>query len=170
MTQKEIDTILEKAEKIAFELKELMLKGNYSAATAESCTGGLVARLFTEVPGSSEYYLGGVVSYTNKIKMEYLGVKAETLDKYTAVSSQTAKEMAEGIRNGMKSDFGLSVTGIAGPGGATGDNPLGTVYFGLASKQGTKIFHKVFPGSRAAVRAQAALFILEQLKAELGKH
>ena len=165
MTQEEIDKILEKAEETAFELKELMLRGKYSASTAESCTGGLVARLFTEVPGSSEYYLGGVVSYTNKVKMEYLGVKAETLDMYTAVSSQTAREMAEGIRNGMKSDFGLSVTGIAGPGGATADNPLGTVYFGLASKQGTEIFHKVFPGSRAAVRAQAALFILEQLKA-----
>ncbi|MBO4556587.1 MAG: CinA family protein [Elusimicrobiales bacterium] len=164
MTEINIENIISKAEKISEELKPLMLAGKHTASTAESCTGGLVARLFTEIPGSSEYYMGGVVSYTNEIKMAYLGVRSDTLEKYTAVSAQTAEEMACGVRNGMKTDFGLSVTGIAGPGGATEENPVGSVYFGLSSTKGTQTFHKIFPGGRSAVRAQAALFILEKLK------
>ena len=164
MTEQETTALIEKAEKISLALKEIMTKTGKSVSTAESCTGGLVARIITEVPGSSEYFKGGVVSYTNEIKMKFLNVRQSTLDRFTEVSAQTAAEMADGIRRGMDTSFGLSVTGVAGPGGATGENPVGSVYMAIASdSEETKVYHKIFPGNRAAVRAGAACFIISAL-------
>lgn len=160
-------TFDENAEKLSAELKKLILNGKRTISTAESCTGGLVAKIITDIPGSSEYFKGGVVSYTNEIKMAYLGVMEQTLAKFTAVSEQTAMEMAEGIRNGMKTDFGLSVTGYAGPGGATDEIPVGTVYMAISSSEKTQVWCKIFPGDRISVRNQAALFILEKLRDRL---
>ena len=118
-------------EKIANLLKEKKIW----IATAESCTGGLIGHMLTNIQGSSEYYKGGVVAYSNEIKIKVLGVKEETLKKYGAVSEQTAKEMAIGIKNLMDVDIGISTTGIAGPGGATPTKPVGLVYVGLAGEE-----------------------------------
>ena len=106
---------------------------------AESCTGGLISKRITDVSGASAVFPGGVCSYANEIKAGVLGVKTETLDKYTAVSEQTAREMAEGIRRVMGTDIGVSVTGYAGPGGGTEQDPVGTVYVGVSSEQGTLV-------------------------------
>ena len=102
-------------------------------AVAESCTGGLIADLLTNVPGSSDYFVFSAVTYSNQLKMKILGVTAQTLDRYGAVSEQTAKEMAQGVQQISDTTYGLSVSGIAGPGGATNDKPVGTVCIGLAS-------------------------------------
>jgi nicotinamide-nucleotide amidase len=102
-------------------------------AVAESCTGGLIADLLTNVPGSSDYFVFSAVTYSNQLKMKILGVTARTLDRYGAVSEQTAKEMAHGVQQISGTTYGLSVSGIAGPGGATNDKPVGTVCIGLAT-------------------------------------
>ena len=108
-------------------VQELKRKGK-KAATAESCTAGLVSKRITEVPGASQVFECGVVSYANRIKAEILGVSRQTLDTYTEVSEQTAREMARGIRKLSGADIGLSVTGLAGPDGGTPERPVGLVY------------------------------------------
>jgi nicotinamide-nucleotide amidase len=110
-------------------LRELGL----TLATAESCTGGLLGHRITGVSGSSDYYLGGVVSYNNEAKMELLGVKKQTLEKFGAVSEETVREMAQGVRSLFKSDLGISISGIAGPTGGTPEKPVGLIYIGLSS-------------------------------------
>lgn len=111
---------------------ELLRNKQATLAIAESCTGGLVAHWITSVPGSSEYFLFSGVTYDNKVKIKLLGVAPETLSQYGAVSEQTALEMARGVRNWAGADFGVSTTGIAGPGGGTKDKPVGTICLGLA--------------------------------------
>ena len=126
-------------------------------AFAESCTGGLASSLVTDVPGSSEYLMGSVVSYTNDVKHRLLGVQQETLDKYTAVSEQTCREMAEGIRKRIGTDLGISITGIAGPGGSTPTQPVGLVYVGAADKHGTHVLECRFKASRTTIKLRAAM-------------
>ncbi len=108
-------------------------------ACAESCTGGLVAKRLTDISGASEVFLGGCVTYTNEIKMKLLGVKRETLDAYGAVSEQTAREMAAGVRRALGADIGVSVTGVAGPTGGTEETPVGTVFVGISTERGESI-------------------------------
>ena len=137
----------------------------FTIALAESCTGGLIAHRLTQVPGSSAYVDRGVVCYDNRAKIELLGVSESSLKKYGAVSAQVAKAMAQGIRTRSKVDVGLSVTGIAGPGGGTASKPVGLVYVGLAtSKQSyTKKFQ--FHGERETIKlrsSQAALDVLRR--------
>ena len=103
-----------------------------TVATAESCTGGLIGHLLTNVPGSSDYYLGGVIAYANEVKRGLLGVRAETLATVGAVSREAAIQMAQGVRRLLGADYALSVTGIAGPTGATPGKPVGLVYIALA--------------------------------------
>ena len=110
------------------QLRELGL----TLATAESCTGGLLGHRITDVSGSSDYYLGGVVSYNNEAKMELLGVRKQTLEKFGAVSEETVKEMAQGVQSLFKSDLGISISGIAGPMGGTPEKPVGLIYIGLS--------------------------------------
>lgn len=105
-------------------------------SAAESCTGGLIAKRITDVPGCSDVFFGGCVTYTNEVKQRLLGVRAETLGKYGAVSYQTAVEMAKGVRERTGSDIGISATGIAGPGGGTEEIPVGTVFLGISSRYG----------------------------------
>ncbi|HEY8911624.1 MAG TPA: competence/damage-inducible protein A [Desulfosporosinus sp.] len=129
-------------------------------ATAESCTGGLLGAAFTQEPGSSEVYLGGVVSYSNAVKQGLLGVSAENLNKFGAVSEEVAKEMAEGIRSKVGSDLGISTTGIAGPDGGSDQKPVGLVYIGIATPEGVHAKKFQFYGERESVRqltVQAAL-------------
>jgi nicotinamide-nucleotide amidase len=115
-------------------VKRLFTDRGFTLATAESCTGGLLGHRITSVPGSSYYYSGGVVSYSNDMKMKVLGVRAETLQQFGAVSSETVKEMAEGVLKLNNADVGISISGIAGPDGGTPEKPVGTIWFGLAKK------------------------------------
>jgi nicotinamide-nucleotide amidase len=112
---------------------KLLVDNNATIGTAESCTGGLVASNIVNIPGSSEYFEGGIVSYSNAVKINTLGVSRETLEEYGAVSEQTAKEMAEGARRALKTTFAISTTGIAGPDGGTPDKPVGTVWIACAT-------------------------------------
>lgn len=143
---------------------ELVSKGlkkhGLTLATAESCTGGLLGSQLTEQPGSSDFYMGGVISYSNALKEGFLGVNSQTLDQYGAVSAETAREMAAGIRERTRADLGISITGIAGPGGGSQEKPVGLVYIGLATSEGIKANKFQFHGGRDSIRqltVQAAL-------------
>jgi nicotinamide-nucleotide amidase len=114
---------------------KILLENKKTISTAESCTGGSIASLITSVAGSSAYFKGSVVSYSNQVKQELLGVQKETLDAYGAVSEQTAREMLSGILEQMKTDFGIAVTGIMGPGGGSEEKPVGTVYVAVGNKE-----------------------------------
>ena len=114
------------------QLVNLLAKNGLTISTAESCTGGLIAKCITDVPGASAVFFGGVVSYDNSVKQNVLSVKAKDLLTYGAVSDPVACQMARGVRTLMKTDIGISTTGIAGPGGGTPEKPVGTVYIGLS--------------------------------------
>lgn len=116
---------------------KILLDSGLSIATAESCTGGAVAAAITSVPGSSGYFHGSIIAYQNKIKSEILKVKDDTLQKHGAVSEETVVEMAEGVKNVLGTDIGLSCSGIAGPGGGTAEKPVGTVWIAVSDQQGT---------------------------------
>jgi nicotinamide-nucleotide amidase len=148
---------------------QLLQKGKMTLATAESCTGGLVGKLLTDVPGSSEYYLGGWVTYSNEVKMRELGVPGELLEQYGAVSEPVAKAMAQGAIQKSGADTAIAVTGIAGPGGGTDQKPVGLVY--IAVQMGKNIEVKEFrfaPLSREMIRQRAALSALNLLRLTLG--
>ena len=134
-----------------------------TVSTAESCTGGLIAKRITDVPGASAVFPGSVVSYTNGVKEHALGVPGEILAQFGAVSEPVAEAMAEGIRRMMKSDLALSVTGLAGPDGDDRGNPVGTVYIGLAAPDGTEVTLLHLRGSRESIRQQAADYALALL-------
>jgi nicotinamide-nucleotide amidase len=125
-------------------------------AFAESCTGGLLSKKITDTAGSSDYFKGSVVSYSNELKMKLLGVKESTLKTYGAVSHQTAKEMAQGILKTANVDLGLSITGIAGPDGGTKEKPVGLVYIGIATAESVESYEYNFIGKRVDIRERAA--------------
>ncbi len=134
-------------------------------ALAESCTAGILSARLTQVPGSSRYFLGGYLAYSNGLKRRLLGVKAETLRRWGAVSAECAGEMARLARRRCRSSVGLSITGIAGPAGGTRDKPVGTVFFGLSGPWSakTEAFERHFAGDRETIRRRAASFALQQL-------
>jgi nicotinamide-nucleotide amidase len=134
----------------------LLAERGLSLATAESCTGGLAAELVTRIPGSSRYFLGGVVVYANSAKTELLGVPAALLAEHGAVSAQVARAMAEGVRTRLGADLGLAFTGIAGPDGGTAQKPVGLVHWALAGAAGTELRERVFSGGRLDIRRRAA--------------
>jgi PncC family amidohydrolase len=125
-------------------------------AIAESCTGGLVGHRLTNVPGASTYFLGGVIAYSNELKVDLLGVRPETLERYGAVSEQAVLEMARGARNRLNADLGFSVSGIAGPDGGTPEKPVGLVWFGLSATYTEKTQTFIFSGNRVEIKHQAA--------------
>ena len=131
-----------------------------TCSAAESCTGGLVGAAITSIPGSSAVFNGGVVSYANSVKRDVLGVPQEVLDGKGAVSPECAEAMAAGVRRLLATDIAVSVTGIAGPGGGSAEKPVGLVWFGIASADGTKTFQMIFKGEREEVRRQAVRFAL----------
>jgi len=149
--------------KVAEHLVELLKVSGRTCATAESCTGGGVGSSITAVPGSSAVFAGGVISYSNDVKREVLGVKAETLASVGAVSPETAAQMAEGVRKLLKTDLAVSLTGIAGPDGGSDEKPVGLVWFGLATKDGVRTEKVLFSGDRARVREQAVVHALGML-------
>lgn len=156
---------------LAVQLGELLRQRGLTLAVAESCTGGLIGDRVTNVAGSSDYFLGGIVSYADDVKINQLGVSEETLKEHGAVSAQTVKEMAHCVRQVMGSNIGLSVSGIAGPGGGTAEKPVGLVWFGLATVDGVWTHEKRFQGDRVEVKTQAAAeaqrFLLSYLQGQL---
>ena len=135
-------------------LFEYLKQNNLTISTAESCTGGMIASAITNVSGASGFFGTGVVTYANEAKIKLVGVKKDTLDKYGAVSEQTAKEMAEGVLKLGEADVSVAVTGIAGPTGGTDEKPVGLVYVGISGKHGTVVFKNKFNGNREDVRSQ----------------
>ena len=167
-----------KLDKITENVVQLLEGVNSTVATAESCTGGLLSGTIVSVSGASSVFGYGVCTYANEAKMKLLSVKEETLDKYGAVSIETAEEMAEGIRNLSGADYGVSTTGIAGPSGGTADKPVGTVCIGISSEKGTYAQRFVFDGEmfcnagdkRTSIRLEAVYTALDILKKEIENH
>ena len=140
----------------AREVGRLLIERGWRLATAESCTGGLIGHLITEVSGSSAYYPGGVIAYANEVKEGMLGVSPADLAAHGAVSAPVARTMARSIRDMMNTEIGLSVTGIAGPTGATAGKPVGTVYIGLSSPLGEGVEHHIWPHNREINKLSSA--------------
>ena len=162
------DTLLGPEEAPLEGLVGQLLKGRgLTLAVAESCTGGLIGHRVTNISGSSDYFLGGVVSYSNQAKMDLLRVPAATLARHGAVSPETAQAMALGVKTLFRADLGLSVTGIAGPTGGTPEKPVGTVYLGLALPQGVHFYHYLFHGDREEIKTLTAQMALDRLRREL---
>ncbi len=141
--------------------------GGYTVATAESCTGGLLAERLTDIPGSSKYFIEGVVTYANDAKTRTLGVEPMLLLEHGAVSAPVAEAMAEGIRRRAETDFGLAITGIAGPGGGTDEKPVGTVFIAISSEAGTEHRKLKLPGDRHLIRWRASQAALDLLRRRL---
>ena len=142
---------------------ELLRKRGWRLAVAESCTGGLVGHRITNIPGSSTYYLGSITAYAYDAKVRLLGVSWDTLEAHGAVSEATVQEMAEGVRQTLAADIGLSVSGIAGPGGGTPEKPVGYTCFGLSTPDGTITKQHTAQGDRLANKEESAQFALQLL-------
>ncbi|GMW03450.1 MAG: hypothetical protein AMXMBFR84_45840 [Candidatus Hydrogenedentota bacterium] len=149
------------------QIGERLVAKRWTLVTAESCSGGLIAHRLTNVAGSSAYYLGGAVAYSNALKMSLLGVDEHVLERHGAVSEMVARQMAEGARRWFSADMAVGVTGIAGPGGGTTEKPVGLVYIAVATLSGTVVLQNRFEGTREDIKAQTAdkamSMILEQL-------
>jgi nicotinamide-nucleotide amidase len=145
-------------------LGALLKQRRLKLAVAESCTGGLIGGRITSIAGSSDYFERGVVVYSNLAKTEMLGVPLDLIEKHGAVSDKVAEAMAGGIRQAARTDLGLAVTGIAGPGGGTQQKPVGLVYTALASGHGVKITEHRFLGTREQVRIKASQMALDMVR------
>jgi nicotinamide-nucleotide amidase len=157
-------------ETLAEVIGRMLVEMGKSLAVAESCTGGYISHLITSVPGCSDYYRGGVTSYSNEAKQNLLGVKKETLEKYGAVSEQVAKEMVEGAKGALNADYAIATTGIAGPTGGSEEKPVGTVWIAISGPEKTRTKKYVFVGDhreRNIVRSsQTALQMLRRMVLE----
>ncbi len=136
-------------------------------AVAESCTGGLLAERITSVSGSSRYFLGGAVVYSNNLKTEFAGVPAEMIERHGAVSREVAAALAEGIRYRTEATLGVGITGVAGPNGGTAEKPVGLVFHAVASDRGTEVVHRNFPGDRKRIRRFASTMALDMVRKKL---
>jgi PncC family amidohydrolase len=141
-------------------LGELLRARGWRLAVAESCTGGLVGHRITNIPGSSTYYMGSITAYAYEAKVRLLGVQWTTLENYGAVSKQVAIEMARGVRRALAADIGMSVSGIAGPGGGTADKPVGLTCFGLSTAIDELAWQIIWKGDRVANKEQSAEYTL----------
>ncbi|MBI2851706.1 MAG: CinA family protein [Chloroflexi bacterium] len=151
------------------EIGEMLREKGGTIGVVESATGGLISHMVTDIPGSSDYYKGSVTAYSNEIKVSVVGVRAETIASYGAVSPQVAREMARGGRKVLAVDVCLSDTGIAGPGGATPGKPVGLFYIGLSHRDGTYSRKYIFSGDRQEIKRQAAEAALSWLKEYLSR-
>ena len=140
---------------------------NATLAVAESCTGGMLAERITSVSGSSRYFLGGAVVYSNQLKTELAGVPAEMIERHGAVSREVAAALAEGIRYRCESTFGVGITGVAGPGGGTSEKPVGLVFHAVAKSSGTEVVQRNFLGDRKRIRRFASTMALDMLRRKL---
>lgn len=158
---------------LEYQVGQLLRKRALKLALAESCTGGLIGNRITDVPGSSEYFLGGIVAYAYEAKVALLGVSWDTLNTRGAVSQETVLEMARGARRVLTADIAVSVTGIAGPGGGTPEKPVGTTWIGLVTEEGewTRLFQ--FSGNREQNKVSSAnsafQMLLDYLQTQLSE-
>lgn len=144
-------------ESLELQLGHLLLARNYWIATAESCTGGLITHRLTNISGCSAYVVGGVVAYSNSVKMQLLNVPETTLNTHGAVSQPTAEAMVTGALTLFDADIAISVTGIAGPGGGSEDKPVGLTYIGCGVRDGrVRVERHIWPGDRLAVKSASA--------------
>jgi nicotinamide-nucleotide amidase len=151
------------SESLEYQIGTLLRERGIKLVTAESCTGGLIASRITDIPGSSDYFLGGIVAYAYQAKVSLLNVSWETLKKFGAVSRETVLEMARGARKVLTADLAISVSGIAGPGGGLPDKPVGTTWYGLVSSRGEWAYLRQFKSDRLhnkTFAADAAFVIL----------
>jgi PncC family amidohydrolase len=144
-------------------VRKVLTENGRTLATAESCTGGLLGDRITGVPGSSAYYMGGVIAYANEVKENLLGVSKETMIAHGAVSEETALEMARGVRKALQADYGLSVTGVAGPGGGSPEKPVGLTWVGVSGPEGDRAAKFIYPGDRDQNKHAAVDSVLELL-------
>lgn len=157
--------------KLSAEIGRQLQRLQATLTTAESCTGGWIAKVLTDVAGSSCWFERGFVTYSNQAKQQMIGVTADSLARHGAVSEQVVREMAEGARVEADADFAISVSGIAGPDGGSDDKPVGTVCFGFAARnRETKVQRQIFSGDREAVRRQATAWGLQTLYAHFLKN
>jgi PncC family amidohydrolase len=148
---------------LAERLQVICLERGLTMATAESCTGGLLADTITDIPGSSGYMLGGVVAYADRVKERQLGVAADLVATHGAVSAQVVRAMAVGVRERFEADLGVAVTGIAGPGGGTTAKPVGLTYVAVAGPAGVEVRRFVWAGDRGANKRSSVVAVLELL-------
>lgn len=146
------NNVMEFAPKISF----FLTKNKKTLSVAESCTGGLLSNLITDIPGSSKFFKGAIVSYSNEVKGRILNVPISVLKKHGAVSEPCVNKMAQGVRKRLKTNFAIAVSGIAGPSGGTKEKPVGLTFIAVASKNRTQTFKLIFKGSRLCIKKQAA--------------
>jgi nicotinamide-nucleotide amidase len=156
-----------KGETIEQIISYLLQMRSMTLAVAESCTGGLLAERITSLSGSSRYFLGGAVVYSNELKTQFANVPKALIDQHGAVSREVAASMAEGIRKRCLSSYGVGITGVAGPGGGTEQKPVGLVYIALAGEEGTQVVERNFPGDRTRIRQFATQLALEMIRRAL---
>lgn len=152
---------------IAREVGSMLVGKNLSISVCESCTGGMLGAAITAIPGSSSYFAGGVIAYSDAVKTKVVGVKRSTLERYGAVSAQTAREMARGVKNKLKTDVGIGITGIAGPAGGTAKKPVGLVYIAVAYGKKTRVERFMFAGGRQKVRRFSVEKALDMIRKTL---
>jgi PncC family amidohydrolase len=148
---------------LSTKINERIIPKKLTIATAESCTGGLIAHVLTLIPGASNYFIGGVIAYSNQVKQDILGVQASTLAQFGAVSEQTAIEMAAGVRERFNTDIGMSTTGIAGPSGGTPSKPVGLVWIGFSTPEKTWAVESHFSDDRHQINKKSARKALQLL-------
>lgn len=148
-------------------IQDELLKRKETAASAESCTGGFVAAALTHLPGSSSVYMGGVSSYSNRVKIDLLGVPSILIDNFGAVSAEVAGAMAQGAMDKLHGTYAIAITGVAGPNGGSAAKPVGTVFCGIAGPKGVRTVRWLLAGDREAIRAEATHQALEELLAEI---
>jgi len=149
---------------LAEEVGRLLRSKGLTISVGESCTGGRLGDMLTDVPGSSDYFLGGVISYSNDAKVNLLGVNSKTLKARGAVSEEVAIQMAAGARTRLGADIGIGVTGIAGPAGGTPTKPVGLVYVAVSSRRSSECSRNVFRGSRSSIKDKSARKALEMVR------
>ncbi len=171
--EKRIEDILEdniygyNEESLEYVVYKLLKEKNMTVSFAESCTGGMISSRLTNVPGVSSVFMNSIVTYSNEAKMKFLNVKEDTLNKFGAVSSETALEMAKGIQKVSGTDIGISVTGVAGPDGGTAEKPVGLFYIGIAIKDKVETYRFLYPNSREKIRWNATTRALDLLRRAL---
>lgn len=162
------ESVYSREEESLSEMLGRLLRGrSLTLAAAESCTGGMLGELITAIPGSSDYFLGSVVTYSNLAKERFLGVDPQKIASRGAVSGEVAEQMADGVRQALGASVAVSTTGIAGPGGGTEEKPVGTVYLGLSTPEKTRSRKLFLPGSREAVRLRSCNLALDWIRREI---
>lgn len=150
--------------KLLNQIAKALTRKKLTLSVCESCTGGMLGSIITSTPGSSKYFCGGVIAYSNEVKQRVVGVRQVTLKRFGAVSAEVAREMAQGVRKKFKADISISITGIAGPTGGTKEKPVGLVYLCVAARQHVNVEHHIFKGSRNQIRKEACDKALRLLK------